>query len=116
MKKAAADAEREAKQKGLPYAEVRIEEGSDVPVEVRDNGDGTYLAQYIATTPGIYKAHVTVGEPRGHIRESPKEIPVYVSRPKVVFWKHTHDQTKKKIAAAEALLAKHNLSLPPDAY
>jgi len=114
QKKAALDAKREAESKGERVPEIRIEEGSDVPVEVRDNGDGTYLANYIATVPGIYKCSVQVGEGRGHIRESPKDIPVYVSRPKVVFWKHTHDQQKKKLAAAEALLAKHGLSLGPD--
>jgi len=114
MKKAAFDAKREAESKGQRVPDVRIEEGSDVPVEVRDNGDGTYLAQYVATTPGVYKMHVTVGESRGHIKESPKDIPVHVSRPKVVFWKHTHDQQKKRLAAAEALLAKHGLSLPPE--
>jgi len=113
-RKAALESKREAEQKGQRYPEVRIEEGSDVPVEVRDNGDGTYLAQYCATVPGIYKTSVQVGEGRGHIKDSPKDIPVYVSRPKVVFWKHTHDQNKKKLAAAEALLAKHGLSLPPD--
>jgi hypothetical protein len=114
MKKAALDSKREAESKGERAPEVRIEEGSDVPVEVRDNGDGTYLAQYVATQPGIYKCHVQVGEGRGHIKESPKDIPVYLSKPKVVFWKHTYDQQKKKLAAAEALLAKHGLSLGPD--
>jgi filamin len=114
MKKAALDSKREAESKGERVPEVRIEEGSDVPVEVRDNGDGTYLAQYVATQPGIYKCHVQVGESRGHIKESPKDIPVYLSKPKVVFWKHTYDQQKKKLAAAEALLAKHGLSLGPD--
>jgi len=114
MKKAALDAKREAESKGLAHPPVTIEEGSDVPVEVRDNGDGTYLAQYVATTPGVYKASVLVGEGRGHIKDSPKDIPVYVSRPKVVFWKHTFDQDKRKLAAMEALLQKNGLSLPPD--
>jgi len=114
MKKAALDAKREADQKGERVPEVRIEEGSDVPVEVRDNGDGTYLAQYVATVPGIYKMLVTLGDSRGHIKESPKEIPVYLSKPKVVYWQHTYDQQQKKLEAAEALLAKNGLSLGPD--
>jgi len=94
--------------------EPRIEEGSDIPVEVVDNGDGTYLATYTATTPGVFRAAVTVGDKREHIKDSPKDIPVYLSRPKIIYWKHTHEQQKKRLAAAEALLTKHGLSLPPD--
>jgi len=83
-------------------------------VEIRDNGDGTYLVSYTAIIPGIYKTHVTVGGDRQHIKDSPKDIPVYLSKPTVVFWKHTHAANKKRLAAAEALLAKNGLSLPPE--
>jgi len=91
QKKHALDSKREADSKGEKVPESRIEEGSDIPVEVRDNGDGTYLATYIPTAPGIFKTSVTVGDGRGHIKDSPKDIPVYVTRPKIIYWKHTYD-------------------------
>jgi len=106
-------ARREAEQKGEKF-ETKIEEEGDIPVEIRDNGDGTYLVSYTAIIPGIYKTHVTVGGDRQHIKDSPKDIPVYLSKPTVVFWKHTHAANKKRLAAAEALLAKNGLSLPPE--
>jgi len=59
-----------------------------------------------------------VGETRDNIKDSPKDIPVFLSKPTIVFWKHTHAQNKKefqankeRLAQAEALLAKHGLSL-----
>jgi len=70
----------------------------DVAVEVRDNGDGSYLAQYTAAKPGKYEIHVTVTENGLHIKESPKEVPVHLSKPKVVFWKHTHAAEKEELA------------------
>jgi hypothetical protein len=95
--------------------ESRVESGGDVPVEIRDNGDGTYLAQYTAPFPGVYRCQVTLGPENQNIKESPKDIPCHLTRPKIVYWKHTFDAQKQRLAAAEALLQKHGLSLPPDA-
>jgi len=94
--------------------EVRVEDSGDVAVEVRDNGDGTYLATYTAPFPGIYRAQVTCGPRNENIRDSPKDIPCHLTRPRIVYWKHTYDAQKKKLEAAEKLLAQHGLSLPPD--
>jgi len=113
-------ARKEAEQKGEKF-DFKIDEEGDIPVEIRDNGDGTYLAQYTAIIPGIYQTTVTVGHHRHNIKDSPKEIPVYLSKPTIVFWKHTHAANKKqlaenreKLAAAEALLAKHGLTIPSE--
>lgn len=117
-KKRAEDAKREADSKGEKVPEIRIEPGGDVPVEVRDNGDGTYSAEYTAVEPGTYQIAVQVGPAAEHIKESPKTVPVHLAKPTVVFWKHTHAKNKedlkdlrKRLQEAEALLAKHGLSL-----
>jgi filamin len=117
-KKRAEDSKREAEAKGESLPEIRIEAGGDVPVEVRDNGDGTYLAEYTAVEPGTYQIAVQVGPSAEHIKESPKTIPVHLAKPTVVFWKHTHAKQKedlkelrKRLQDAEALLSKHGLSL-----
>jgi len=98
--------------------ELRIEAGGDVPVEVRDNGDGTYSADYIAIDPGLYSIAVQVGPSAEHIKESPKQVPVHLSKPTIVFWKHTYAKQKedlqelrKRLQDTEAVLAKHGLSL-----
>jgi len=118
-KRKALESKREAEAKGEKYPEIRIEEGGDVPVEVRDNGDGSYLAEYIATEPGVYSIAVLIGPQAQHIKESPKEVPVHLAKPQVVFWRHTHAKQKeelqflrKRLAEAESTLGKHGLSLP----
>jgi len=115
-------ARKDAEEKGEKF-ESKIDEEGDIPVEIRDNGDGTYLVSYTAIIPGIYQTTVTVGHHRHHIKDSPKDIPVYLSKPTVVFWKHTHAankkalvETRERLAAAEALLAKNGLSLPSAEY
>jgi len=118
-KKKALESKREAEAKGEKYPEIRIEDSGDVAVEVCDNGDGSYLAEYIATEPGIYSIAVLIGPEAQHIKESPKEVPVHLAKPAVVFWKHTHSKQKEELAAlrkrlaeAEQVLGKHGLSLP----
>jgi hypothetical protein len=118
-KKKAEQSKKEAEAKGEKYPEIRIEEGGDVAVEVRDNGDGSYLAEYIAQDPGIYSIAVLIGPQAEHIKDSPKEVPVHLSKPAVVFWKHTHAKQKEELQAlrkrlqeAEEVLGKHGLSLP----
>jgi len=118
-KKKAADSKREAEAKGEALPTIRIEAEGDVPVEVRDNGDGTYFAEYVAVDPGTYSIAVLVGPTSEHIKESPKEVPVHLAKPTVVFWKHTHAKQKedlanlkKRLEEAESLLSKHGLSLP----
>jgi len=108
-KKQESEARKDGKQ-----GETRIEDSGDVAVEVRDNGDGTYLATYTAPTPGLYRCAVTVGYNNENIKDSPKDIPCHFTRPKIVYWKHTYDAQKKRLEAAEALMAKHGLSLPPE--
>jgi filamin len=95
------EAERKAKQKesdakGAPGAVWTDPEG-DVAVEIRDNGDGSYLAQYTAPHPGKYEISVTVTEDKLQIKESPKVVPVHLSRPKIVYWKHTHAAEKQEM-------------------
>jgi len=125
-KKKALESKREAEQKGgqIP-PEIRIEEGGDIPVEVRDNGDGTYTAEYIAKDAGDYVIDVLIGPQGEHIKESPKQVPVHLAKPKVVFWKHTHakekeefeairkrlEENERRLEKAEALLSKHGLYL-----
>jgi len=118
--KKALESKREAEAKGEKYAEIRIEADGDVPVEVRDNGDGSYRAEYIAKAPGVYSIAVLIGPEARHIKESPKEVPVHLAKPQVVFWRHTHSKQKeelqnlrKRLAEAEGVLGKHGLSLPP---
>jgi len=115
-KKAALESKREAEQKGKKLPDVRIEQEGDVPVEVRDNGDGTYLAEYIAKDAGNYVISVLIGPNGDHIKESPKQVPVHLSKPKVVFWKHTHskekeenDAIRKRLQQYEAILSKNGL-------
>jgi len=112
-KKEIEKARKEAEGKGEHF-ETKMDEEGDIPVEIRDNGDGTYAASYTAIIPGIYRTSVTVGDNRAHIKDSPKDIPVYLAKPTIIFWKHTHAASKKRLAAAEALLAKNGLSLPPE--
>jgi len=78
----------------------------DFPVEIRDNGDGTYLASYTPIDPGTYEISVTVNG--GDIKESPKPIPVNLTRPKIVFWQHTNDAEKAEITALKKRLAQAN--------
>jgi hypothetical protein len=118
-KQRALDSKREAEAKGDKLPEIRIEDSGDVAVEVRDNGDGTYRAEYIATQPGVYSIAVLIGPQAEHIKDSPKEVPVHLSKPQVVFWRHTHSKQKEELAAlkkrlaeAEQVLGKHGLSLP----
>jgi len=118
-KQRALDSKREAEAKGDKLPEIRIEDSGDVAVEVRDNGDGTYRAEYIATQPGVYSIAVLIGPQAEHIKDSPKEVPVHLSKPQVVFWRHTHSKQeeelaalKKRLAEAEQVLGKHGLSLP----
>jgi len=117
IQKLEAEAKKKAAEeaKGAKVPETRVESGGDVAVEIRDNGDGTYLASYTAPFPGLYKCQVTLGQHNENIKESPKDIPCHLTRPKIVYWKHTFDAQKKRLEAAEQLLQKHGLSLPPDA-
>jgi len=115
-KQAALDSKRKAEEKGDRLPEIRIAEGGDVPVEVRDNGDGTYLAEYIAKNAGEYRIDVQIGPGLKHMKESPKQVPVHLAKPKVVFWRHTHAKEKedmeflkKRLEKAEALLSKNGL-------
>jgi len=117
-KKKAQESKREADAKGEKLPEIRIEQGGDVPVEVRDNGDGTYFAEYTAIEPGTYQIDVLIGPHGEHIKESPKTVPVHLTKPTVVFWKHTYAKQKddlkelrKRLQDAEALLSKHGLSV-----
>jgi len=116
IQKMEAEAKRKAAEesKGGKVPESRVESGSDVPVMIRDNGDGTYLAEYTAPYPGLYRCQVTVSHLNENIKESPKDIPCNLTRPRVVYWKHTYDAQKARLAAAEKLLAQNGLSLPPD--
>jgi len=116
-KRKAEESKRDSDAKGENLPEVRIEAGGDVPVEVRDNGDGTYLAEYIAIDPGQYSIAVLVGPSAEHIKESPKQVPVHLAKPTVVFWKHTYAKQKddlkelrKRLEKAEGVLSKHGLS------
>jgi len=115
-KKQALESKREAEHKGQKLPDIRIENEGDVPVEVRDNGDGTYLAEYIAKEAGDYVISVLITPALAHIKESPKTVPVHLSKPKVVFWKHTHAKEKEDNAALrqrlqqyEAILSKNGL-------
>jgi hypothetical protein len=113
QKQAEAAAKEEAEGK---KALVWTDPEGDVAVEVRDNGDGSYLAQYTAAKPGKYEIHVTVSEAGLHIKESPKQVPVHLSKPKIVFWKHTHAaekeemvRLKKALQEYEKILRENNL-------
>jgi len=90
-----------------------------VPVEVRDNGDGTYLAEYVAKDAGNYVIDVLIGPQGAHIKESPKQVPVHLSKPTVIFWKHTHAKQKeeleslrKRLQEAEASLGQYGMTIP----
>lgn len=48
--------------------------GEDVPVEVVDNGDGTYGAVYVPVVPGNHTVEVTLSEQ--HIKASPFTVPI----------------------------------------
>jgi len=115
-KKQALESKRQAEQKGEKLPEIRIEESGDVPVEVRDNGDGTYLAEYIAKDAGDYVISVLIGPKGDNIKESPKQVPVHLSKPAVVFWRHTRNKEKEENTALrqrlqqyEAILGKNGL-------
>jgi len=113
VKQQKAEAEAKAKAEGKAF-KTDIGQG-DIPIEIRDNGDGTYFASYLPIDPGTYEINVLVnGE---HIKESPKIVPCHLTRPKIVYWQHTYDAEqeestaiKKKIALAEELLKKHGIS------
>jgi len=70
------EAERKAKQEEAAKKEeaegkkavVWTDPEGDVAVEVRDNGDGSYLAQYTAAKPGTYEISVTITEAGSHIK------------------------------------------------
>jgi len=118
-KKKALESKREAEAKGDKIPEIRIEEAGDVPVEVRDNGDGTYLAEYVAKDAGNYVIDVLIGPQGAHIKESPKQVPVHLSKPTVIFWKHTHAKQKeeleslrKRLQEAEASLGQYGMTIP----
>jgi len=99
------EAERKAKQEEAYKKEeaegkkalVWTDPEGDVAVEVRDNGDGSYLASYTAAKPGTYEIAVTVTEAGLHIKESPKPVPVLLSKPKIVYWRHTYAQDKDEL-------------------
>jgi hypothetical protein len=99
------EAERKAKQEEAAKKEeaegkkavVWTDPEGDVAVEVRDNGDGSYLAQYTAAKPGTYEISVTVTEAGSQIKESPKQVPVHLSKPKIVYWRHTYAQDKDEL-------------------
>jgi len=104
QKKQKEEFEQKAKAEGKTY---KTEIGTgDFPIEIRDNGDGTYLATYTPVEPGTYEITVTVNG--GNIKESPKPVPVHLTKPKVVFWQHTNDAEKAEIAALKKRLAQAN--------
>jgi hypothetical protein len=70
---AASKAERAAR--GEPTEAVE----GDVPVTVTDNNDGSYTVRYVASMPGKYECSVQITD--GHIKDSPKTIPVHWSCP-----------------------------------
>jgi len=118
-KQKALESKREAEAKGDKIPQIRIEEGGDVPVEVRDNGDGTYLAEYVAKEAGNYVIDVLIGPQNQHIKESPKQVPVHLAKPTVVFWKHTHGKQKeeleslrKRLQEAESALGQYGVTIP----
>lgn len=76
--------------------DIKIDESGEFPVEIRDNGDGTYLVSYTAPLPGVYRCAVTVGTTPENIKESPKEIPCHLTKPKIVYWRHTYDAQQKR--------------------
>jgi len=109
------EAQKKAEAEGKAGAVWTDPEG-DVAVEIRDNGDGSYLAQYTAPHPGKYSVSVTVTDAGLHIKESPKVVPVHLSKPRIVFWKHTHaaekeemEKLKKTLQQYENILRSNNL-------
>jgi len=104
QKQAEAAAKEEAEGK---KALVWTDPEGDVAVEVRDNGDGSYLAQYTAAKAGKYAIHVTVCDAGHHIKESPKEVPVHLSKPKIVYWRHTHAAEKEETARLKKALQEY---------
>jgi len=104
QKKQREEFEQKAKSEGKSH---KYEIGTGVvPVEIRDNGDGTYLASYTAPDPGTFEFTVTING--SNIKDSPKPIPVNLTRPKVVFWEHTNNAEKAEIAALKKRLEKAN--------
>jgi len=109
------EAERKAKQEEAAAKEeaegkkqvIWTDPEGDVAVEVRDNGDGSYLAQYTAANPGTYEIHVTVSDAELHIKDSPKKVPVHLSKPKIVFWRHTHAAEKEEMARLKKSLQEY---------
>jgi len=115
-KKKQAEAEKKAGEEGKGAGATWTDPEGDVAVEVRDNGDGSYRAEYCAPHPGKYEIAVTISDVGLHIKESPKLVPIHLSKPKIVFWKHTYNQEKqelealkKKVQEYESILQKHNL-------
>jgi len=88
-----------------------ISTDGDYPIELRDNGDGSYLATYCVPNPGTVKIKITVGEDNQDIKESPKDIPVKLSKPKIVFWKHTYEKEKEELKRLREALSKANETL-----
>lgn len=91
------EAQRKAESEGKGAGACWTDPEGDVLVEVRDNGDGSYLATYTAPLPGKFQISVTVTEAGHPIKEAPKVIPVHLSKPKIVFWKHTHAAEKEEM-------------------
>jgi len=115
-KKKQEEASKKGQEDGKAPGAVWTDPEGDVAVEVRDNGDGSYLAQYTAANPGKYEVTVTIGEDAVNIKESPKTIPVHLSKPKIVYWKHTYaaekqelEILKKKLQDYEKILKENNL-------
>jgi hypothetical protein len=105
------EAERKAEAEGKGKGLVWTDPEGDVAVEVRDNGDGSYLAQYTAAKAGLYEICVTVTEAGLDIKESPKKVPVHLSKPKIVYWKHTHAAEKEEMARLKKTLQEYEKTL-----
>jgi len=99
--------QEEARKEGKDHGKVWSDPEGDVSVEVRDNGDGSYLATYTAAVAGFYQIHVTVTEEGLHIKDSPNRVPVHLSKPHLVFWSHTYSKEKEELAKAKKTLAEY---------
>jgi len=103
-RKEKAEADRkEAEQKGEKMNSWTDPEG-DVLVTVRDNGDGSYLAEYCAAHAGTYDISVTIAGDVAHIKESPKKVPVHLSAPRIVFWAHTYKKQQEELTKLKQAL------------
>jgi len=113
------EARKAAEVEGKAHPTSWTDPEGDVAVEVRDNGDGSYLASYTAAKPGKFEISVTVGEVQAHIKDSPHKVPVHLSKPQIVFWQHTYSREKeelallkKRVGEYEELLRKSGIPLP----